>query len=159
MAGDAVHGGDREHERQAMTLRPSMRSRCASIHGCAGEAADHAAAAKAEPAMIRNSLQAEGDGAISAVPRNTCVNRLAVSGVTAVQTRQARERERGVEPHQRGERRRRHQAGRRHLQHQHEIKPGQAGAEAERQEHSAEQQPAATSIIQSTGGGDQARAG
>ena len=69
----------------AITLRPSMRSRCASI--------------QARPAMRRmtrggggragddeEQLEAEASGEISEAPRKTWLNRLAVSGVMAVQT-------------------------------------------------------------------------
>ncbi len=121
---------------KAMTLRPSMRSRCASMKARPASRRMIAAAA-AEPAMIRNSRRPKASGAITTLPRKRCVNRLGGQRHRGKADDQARQRERGVEPHHGGERRRRHQAGRRHLQHQHVIEPWRAGAEAE----TPEQQP------------------
>ena len=69
----------------AITLMPSMRSRCASMKRLPAMRRMTAAAA-AQPAMIRKSRKPKESGEISAVPRNTCVNRLAVSGVMATET-------------------------------------------------------------------------
>ena len=76
------------------------------------------------------------------------MNRLVVSGVMALHDDQARERQRHVEPHQRGERRRGHQPGRRHLQHQHEIEPRHALVEAEQRETACRATAGTTTITQ-----------
>ena len=69
------------------------------------------AAARAQPAMIKNSLRPKPNGEARAVPRKTWVNRLAVSGVTAVDSNQSCKRERDIEAKQCRECGRRHQAG------------------------------------------------
>ncbi len=74
--------------------------------GAPGDAADDSGDERAA-GDDQEQLEAERERVeMSAVPRKICVNRLAVSGVIALRHDQAGERERDVEPQQRGQRRR-----------------------------------------------------
>jgi hypothetical protein len=68
-----------------MTLSPSIFSRSRSRNSRPRKRRTSAAAA-ADPAIRSSSLNAKPSGEISAVPRKTCVNKVAVNGAIEVET-------------------------------------------------------------------------
>ncbi len=134
-----------------------MRSRCASMKRLPAMRRMMAAAA-AQPTMIRNSLTPEGERRDQRGAEKNVREQAGGERRDRDRHDEAGERQGDVEPEQRGERRRRHQAGRRHLQHQHEIEAGQALLDAERQEQRAEH-GRRDDHHPHAGGGDQARPG